>query len=50
MITDGTFRKEFMEKVAQIGIEIENIYEEAQDIEGCFCDGQYYVVQTRPQV
>jgi phosphoenolpyruvate synthase/pyruvate phosphate dikinase len=39
-----------MTNVAKIGIVIENIYGEAQDIEGAFYDGKYYVVQTRPQV
>jgi phosphoenolpyruvate synthase/pyruvate phosphate dikinase len=39
-----------MTKVATIGITIEAIYQEAQDIEGAFYDGKYYVVQTRPQV
>lgn len=40
-----------MLKLGQIGAHIEQIYdEEPQDIEGTFYNGEYYVVQTRPQV
>jgi phosphoenolpyruvate synthase/pyruvate phosphate dikinase len=37
-----------MTKLGQIGAIVENIYGEAQDIEGAYYDGKYYVVQTRP--
>lgn len=50
LIMDKNFRDQFMQNVAKIGITIENIYQEAQDIEGAFYNGKYYVVQTRPQV
>ncbi len=49
-MNNDKFRDEFMRKVAQIGIAIEDLYGMAQDIEGCYYDGVYYVVQTRPQV
>jgi hypothetical protein len=40
-----------MTKIAQIGVMIEDLYEKApQDIEGAYFNGQFYVVQTRPQV
>lgn len=50
IFVDDNFRKDFMNKVAEIGVAIENHYNEAQDIEGCYYDGKFYVVQTRPQV
>ena len=50
MINEG-FRQEFMNKVGFIGHHIERIYDDdPQDIEGAFSNGEYYVVQTRPQV
>ncbi len=34
-----------MEKIGKIGIEIEKIYDyQPQDIEGCYYDGNYYIV------
>ena len=50
LVKDQGFREGFMGTVAKSGMQIENIYQESQDIEGAFCDGKYYVVQTRPQV
>ena len=52
LMTDDEFRRQFMLKVGTIGEEIENLYEgDPQDIEGAYsADGNYYVVQTRPQV
>ncbi len=51
LITDKGFRTNFMQKIAEIGVAIEDLYsKEAQDIEGVYYNGQFYVVQTRPQV
>ncbi len=51
IIADQSFRDFFMKKVAEIGQQVENVYDgDAQDIEGCFYDSKFYVVQTRPQV
>lgn len=44
LVTDLKFRDSFMQTVAKIGIQIEEEYSEAQDIEGAYFDGKYYVV------
>lgn len=45
------FRNLLMRGVAKIGVEVEDIIGGIpQDIEGCFKDGQFYVVQARSQV
>ena len=50
LFMDDGFRNNFMRKVAEIGVAIEDHYGEAQDIEGCYYEDKFYVVQTRPQV
>ena len=42
--------EQMMEKISQLGIEVENIYNTPQDIEGVFKNSDIYIVQTRPQV
>jgi alpha-glucan,water dikinase len=39
-----------MNKIAKLGIAVENIYNSPQDIEGCIVGNDIYIVQTRPQV
>jgi len=39
-----------LDLIAQIGLVIETACGVPQDIEGAVARGQYYVVQTRPQV
>jgi len=51
LILNENFRADFMSKVGYVGAHIEKIYDDdPQDIEGAFAGGQFYVVQTRPQV
>ncbi len=51
LLWDEQYRKEFFKKITKIGIEIEKALDGCpQDIEGAFQNGEYYVVQTRPQV
>lgn len=51
ILKDGKFRDNLIKQIGRIGMCIEKIYEgEAQDIEGCFANEKFYVVQTRPQV
>lgn len=50
LMSDDGFRDFLMRGIAKIGIEVEEIMESPQDIEGCFKDGEFYVVQARPQV
>lgn len=51
IMTDDDFRLEIMRGIAKIGVEVEDIMGGSpQDIEGCYKDGDFYVVQARPQV
>ena len=50
LVLDERFRNDFMITIANIGIVVEQGLESAQDIEGAYSKGEYYVVQTRPQV
>ena len=47
---DEDFRRDLLASIASIGVAVEAATGSAQDIEGAYCKGQYYVVQTRPQV
>lgn len=51
LMMDDEFREFLMRSIAKIGVEVEEIMGGTpQDIEGCFKDGEFYVVQSRPQV
>ncbi|MBU0485911.1 MAG: hypothetical protein KKB30_15515 [Proteobacteria bacterium] len=51
LISDKSFRNNFLSKVAEIGYEVEKIMGGIpQDVEGAWVDDKFYVVQTRPQV
>ena len=50
LYNDLQFRKALCSKIAQIGIETEQALGSPQDIEGAVQKGEFYVVQTRPQV
>lgn len=50
LLWDEHFRNEFMLTITSIGTEVEKAMGYPQDIEGVYSKGQYYVVQTRPQV
>jgi alpha-glucan,water dikinase len=50
LVWDEDFKKEFLKGIAKIGLLVEEVLESPQDIEGAWARGQYYVVQTRPQV
>jgi alpha-glucan,water dikinase len=47
---DDRFRSDILIIITNIGAIIENVLGTPQDIEGAYSRGQYYVVQTRPQV
>ncbi len=47
---DDHFRKNLLVSIAVIGTVVERILDFPQDIEGVYHGGQYWVVQTRPQV
>jgi alpha-glucan,water dikinase len=44
------FRNNFLVSIAVIGTTVERLLDFPQDIEGAYSRGQYFVVQTRPQV
>lgn len=50
LIWNEVFRKELLTTITRLGIAVEKAMESPQDIEGAYANGQYYVVQTRPQV
>jgi alpha-glucan,water dikinase len=51
IMTDLSFRNELLTKIARVGLELENLLESPQDIEGCVDEeGNVFVVQTRPQM
>ncbi len=50
MFTDDKFVDNAVNKIASLGIGVENLYNYPQDIEGVYYDGNFYIVQTRPQV
>jgi alpha-glucan,water dikinase len=43
-------RSEVLDAITRIGLELEQLLQAPQDIEGVMVKGQYYVVQTRPQM
>jgi alpha-glucan,water dikinase len=47
---DKDFRKTFLTTVAMIGTIVEEVSQSPQDIEGAYAGGEYWVVQSRPQV
>ena len=50
LVWDEEFRKDLLAGIANVGIAIEGVMKYPQDIEGVYSKGQYFVVQTRPQV
>jgi alpha-glucan,water dikinase len=50
LVWNEDFRKDFLITIARIGTMVEEVMGSAQDIEGAYSKGRYYVVQTRPQV
>ena len=47
---DKKFVDKMIKKISKLGIEVEKMFKEPQDIEGVFYNGDLYIVQTRPQV
>lgn len=51
LIADEGFRKDLLQRIAEVGVAIEDALGSAQDVEGCVeADGSITVVQTRPQM
>ena len=50
LFKDKKFVDNLVNKIGEIGIGIEKLYGFEQDIEGVYYNGEFYVVQTRPQV
>jgi alpha-glucan,water dikinase len=50
LVWDESFRNNLAAAIARVGLEVERTSGSPQDIEGAVAGGNYYVVQTRPQV
>jgi alpha-glucan,water dikinase len=50
LVWDTEFRGELLAAIARLGVAIEKTLGSPQDIEGAVAKGEYFVVQTRPQV
>ena len=50
LFTDDGFVDNAINKIASLGIGVEALYNYPQDIEGVYYNGNFYIVQTRPQV
>jgi alpha-glucan,water dikinase len=50
LIWDESFRNGLLSAIATMGLSIEQTLGSPQDIEGAVSKGEYFVVQTRPQV
>jgi len=50
LVWDHTFQKELFEGIAGLGFAVEKAFGGPQDIEGAWSNGEFHVVQTRPQV
>ena len=51
LFSNEKFRNNIINRICDIGISIEELYNgKEQDIEGCFYNGEFYVVQSRSQV
>ena len=51
LFSNEKFRNNIINRICDIGISVEELYYgKEQDIEGCFYNGEFYVVQSRSQV
>jgi alpha-glucan,water dikinase len=50
LVWDETFRRNLLDAIGKVGLEVERACGSPQDVEGAVAGGQCYVVQTRPQV
>ncbi|MEO5358925.1 MAG: hypothetical protein H7843_00605 [Nitrospirota bacterium] len=50
LLRDEAFRGGLLSKIKEIGVIVESAFGSPQDIEGAYAKGQYYVLQSRPQV
>lgn len=50
LMVDNNFQSSILHKIAESGAAVEELYGEAQDIEGVIKEGELYLVQTRPQM
>ena len=50
LFNDKKFVENMTTKIGQLGVGVEKMYGIPQDIEGVYYNGDFYIVQTRPQV
>lgn len=50
LVWDAIFQKTFLSGIVELGLAVERAFGGPQDIEGVWRNGEWHVVQTRPQV
>jgi alpha-glucan,water dikinase len=50
LVWDEGFREDLLATIARVGLDLERLCQAPQDVEGVVAQGNYHVVQTRPQV
>lgn len=50
LLWDADFRGGLVQRLVALAKQVEGSAGSAQDIEGCFCDEQAYLLQSRAQV
>ncbi len=50
LVWDESFRRNLLQRIAELGLAVESALGAPQDIEGAVSKSDYFVVQTRPQV
>jgi alpha-glucan,water dikinase len=50
LIWEQDFRNKLLDSIAEIGLHVERAFGSPQDIEGAFAQGQFYLLQSRPQI
>ncbi|MBF0457479.1 MAG: hypothetical protein HQK99_06250 [Nitrospirae bacterium] len=50
ILREEAFRNSLLSKIKEIGVTVEKAFGSPQDIEGAYANGQFYVLQSRPQV
>jgi alpha-glucan,water dikinase len=50
LLWNDDFRKRVLEGMTEVGVAVEKVFGDPQDIEGAYTKGRFFVLQARPQV